>query len=152
MPIHDVRIKELRAIPDERGRVMEILRCDDPIFEKFGQLYMTTVYPGVVKAWHFHKRQADNLTVVKGSLKLVLYDDRPDSPTRGQLMELFPAEHNPILVHVPPLVYHGFKGVGMEETIVVNCPTLPYDRNAPDEFRLDAHTTQIPYDWSRKDR
>lgn len=152
MAIDGVNVKQLKVIPDERGRLMEILRCDDPVFEKFGQLYMTTAYPGAVKAWHFHKLQTDNFAVVKGMLKLVLYDDRQGSPTRGQVEEFFIGEHNPLLVQIPRLVYHGFKCVGTEETIVINCPTQPYNRAEPDEYRLDAHADKIPYDWARKDR
>jgi len=152
MAIDGVKIKPLRVIPDERGRLMEILRCDDDVFEKFGQVYMTSVYPGAVKAWHYHKLQSDNMAVAHGMLKLVLYDGRDDSPTRGELMEFFLGEHNPILVHIPPMVYHGFKGICPEETLVINCPTEPYDREKPDEHRLDAHTDEIPYDWTRKDR
>lgn len=152
MAIDGVQTRSLRVIPDERGRLMEILRCDDPLFRRFGQLYMTSVYPGVVKAWHYHKAQYDNLATIKGMIKLVLYDDRSGSPTRGQVMELFIGEHNPMLVQVPPNVHHGFKNIGLEEALVINCPTEPYNRAQPDEHRLEAHTSQIPYDWARKDR
>ena len=151
MAIEGVHIKPLRVIPDERGRLMEILRCDDSLFQKFGQLYMTTVYPGVVKAWHYHKIQTDSFTVVRGMLKLALYDDREGSSTQGEVNEFFMGEHNPILVQIPKGVYHGFKGIGTKETIVINCPTEPYNREQPDEYRLDAHTKDVPYDWARKD-
>jgi len=150
--IDGVQTKTLRVIPDERGRLMEILRCDDPIFRQFGQVYMTSVYPGAVKAWHYHKLQYDHLAVVKGMLKLVLYDARPGSATLGQLQELFIGDQNPLLVQIPPMVYHGFKGIGLDETLVINCTTEPYNRAEPDEYRLDPHTPQIPYDWARKDR
>ena len=152
MAIEGVQTKTLRVLPDERGRLMEILRCDDPIFRRFGQAYMTSVYPGVVKAWHYHKAQYDNLAVVKGMVKLVLYDDRAGSSTRGELQEFFIGDHNPLLVQVPPNVYHGFKNIGAEEALVINCATEPYNRSQPDEYRLDPHTPQIPYDWARKDR
>ncbi len=152
MAIDGVNLKQLRVVPDERGRLMEILRCDDPIFKQFGQVYLTTVYPGVVKAWHYHRKQDDYIACVGGMLKLVLYDDREGSGTRGELMEFFIGEHNPLLVQVPAGVYHGFKAVGTEETLVINCPTEPYNREDPDELRLDAHTKEIPYDWARKDR
>ena len=82
--IHGVRTKMLRVLPDERGRVMEILRADDDLFLKFGQVYITTTYPQVVKAWHYHKVQTDHISVVQGMIKLVLYDSREDSPTRGE--------------------------------------------------------------------
>jgi dTDP-4-dehydrorhamnose 3,5-epimerase len=145
--IQDVQVKNLRVIPDERGHLMEILRRDDPLFETFGQVYMTTTYPGVIKAWHFHKKQNDNIAVVKGMLKLVLYDDREGSPTRGEVNEFFPGEHNPILVHVPRNVYHGWKCIGTDEAYVVNCVTEPYNYKEPDEHRLPFDSDTIPYDW-----
>ncbi|MFQ5925856.1 MAG: dTDP-4-dehydrorhamnose 3,5-epimerase family protein [Terriglobia bacterium] len=146
--IAGVRVKPLRVIPDERGRLMEILRSDDDLFTKFGQLYMTTAHPGVVKGWHYHKKQVDNFAVVKGMIKLVLYDRREDSPTRGEVNEFFLGVHNPQLVQVPPLVLHGFKGVGTEEAIVLNCPTELYNHQEPDEFRVDPFSGEVPYDWA----
>ena len=149
--IDGVKVKKLRVIPDERGRLMEILRVDDPDFIQFGQVYMTTVRPGVVKAWHYHKKQTDNMTVVSGMAKIVLYDGRPDSPTQGRINEFFVGEHNPILVQIPCGVYHGMKGCSERETIIINTVTEPYDRKRPDEFRLDPHTNDIPYDWALKE-
>jgi dTDP-4-dehydrorhamnose 3,5-epimerase len=145
--IQDVKVKNLRVIPDERGHLMEILRRDDPLFETFGQVYLTTTYPGVIKAWHFHKKQNDNIAVVKGMLKLVLYDDREGSPTRGELNEFFLGEHNPLLVHVPRNVYHGWKCTGSEEAYVVNCVTEPFNYKEPDEHRLPFDSDKIPYHW-----
>ncbi len=149
--IHGVRTKPLRVIPDERGRLMEMLRSDDEIFLKFGQLYMTTAYPGVVKGWHYHKVQVDNFACVKGMIKLVLYDARDGSPTKGEVNEFFIGEHNHLLVQVPTCVYHGFKCISETEAIIVNCPTEVYRYKDPDEFRAPPHSPDIPYDWSRKD-
>jgi dTDP-4-dehydrorhamnose 3,5-epimerase len=150
--ISGVQVKSLRVIPDERGRLMEILRCDDPIFEKFGQVYLTTTFPGVVKAWHYHKKQDDNIAVVKGMLKLVLYDDREESPTRGEINEFFIGEQNPVLVHVPKRILHGWKCVSHEEAMVINCVTEPYNREHPDEHRLPYDSEEVPYDWEIKMR
>ena len=149
--INGVLIKKLKVIPDERGRLMEILRADDEFFQKFGQVYMTTAYSGVVKAWHYHKKQADNMTVVKGMMKIVLYDSRKESATFGEVNEIFAGIHNPVLVHIPPFVYHGFKCISEDEAIVINAPTEVYNYNEPDEFRLPAHGGEIPYNWERKD-
>ena len=149
--IDGVLVKKLKVIPDERGRLMEILRADDKAFEKFGQVYMTTAYPGVVKGWHYHKKQADNMAVVRGMMKIVLYDGREQSPTFGEVNEIFAGNHNPVLVHIPPLVCHGFKCISEEEAIVVNIPTKIYNYETPDEFRLPAHGGEVPYDWTRKD-
>ncbi|NOZ87298.1 MAG: dTDP-4-dehydrorhamnose 3,5-epimerase [Deltaproteobacteria bacterium] len=149
--IDGVKIKKLRVIPDERGRLGEILRRDDSIFLGFGQVYFTTTYPGVVKAWHKHLKQYDNAVCIKGAIKLALYDDREGSPTRGKVQQIYMGEHNPVLVHIPPKVYHGWKCISTEEAYIVNIPTEPYDRENPDEYRVDAHNNDIPYDWSRKD-
>ncbi len=146
--IDGVRVKELKVLPDERGRLMEILRSDDDLFIKFGQLYMTTALPGVVKGWHYHKRQIDNFAVLQGMIKLVLYDNRKDSKTHGEVNEFFLGVHNPKLVQIPNLVYHGFKGVSTEEAIVINCPTEVYNYKDPDEFRVDPFSKEIPYDWA----
>jgi len=145
--IDGARIKQLRVVPDERGRVMEILRVDDELFSTFGQVYLTTTYPGIVKAWHLHRIQTDNIAVVKGMLKVVLYDPREDSPTCGEVNEFFIGDHDPLLIQVPPGVYHGWKCVGENEALVINCPTRAYDRDHPDEYRLPYDTDEIPYQW-----
>jgi dTDP-4-dehydrorhamnose 3,5-epimerase len=149
--IHGVATKKLRVIPDERGRLMEILRADDELFSQFGQVYMTTAYPGVVKGWHYHKKQTDHFSVVKGMIKLVLYDSRKDSPTKGEVNEFILGEHNPLLVKIPPLVFHGFKCVSEQEAICINVPTEVYNYDQPDEFRAHPHENDIPYKWERKD-
>lgn len=143
--------KSLRVIPDERGRLMEIMRRDDEVFEKFGQAYITTAYPGVVKAWHYHKHQTDHFCVVKGMMKVVLYDEREDSPTKGAVNEYFLGEYNPTLVKIPCGVWHGLKGISEEQAILLNLPTETYDYDSPDEYRCPPHDNDIPYDWERKD-
>jgi len=148
--IEGVKVRNLKIIPDERGRLMEILRSDWPEFEKLGQVYLTTAYPGVVKAWHYHKKQTDNLCVIKGMAKVALYDARDASPTKGEVNEFFFGELNPALLTVPPLVYHGFKCVGENEAILINAPTELYNYDEPDEFRIDPFDNDIPYDWNRK--
>jgi dTDP-4-dehydrorhamnose 3,5-epimerase len=150
-PIHDVRTKQLRVIPDERGWLMEILRADEgEMFAKFGQVYLSATYPGVVKAWHYHRLQVDHFACVAGMVKLVLIDTRDGSPTRGAVNEFYLGSHNPMLVRVPNLVYHGWKCVGTETALVVNVPTEPYNHADPDEYRLEPHGT-LDYDWTRKD-
>jgi dTDP-4-dehydrorhamnose 3,5-epimerase len=146
-----VQTKLLSVHPDERGRLMEILRSDDPIFEKFGQVYLTTAYPGVIKAWHYHREQTDHFTCVRGMMKVVLYDPREGSATKGQVDEFFIGDFNPTLVRIPPGVYHGFKCISDFEAIIINVPTTTYNYLSPDEYRIDAHSLEIPYDWSRKD-
>jgi dTDP-4-dehydrorhamnose 3,5-epimerase len=149
--IDGVKTKRLRVIPDERGRLMEILRNDDELFLQFGQVYMTTTYPGVVKAWHFHKEQSDNVACVQGMIKLVLYDPREQSPTFKHVDQFYLGLHNPLLVQIPRGIYHGWMCVSPEEAIIVNIPTERYNHDSPDEFRIDPHDNDIPYDWERKD-
>jgi dTDP-4-dehydrorhamnose 3,5-epimerase len=149
--IEGVKTKRLRVIPDERGRLMEILRADDQLFQQFGQVYITTTYPQVVKAWHYHRNQTDNIAVVKGMLKLALYDAREGSPTKGEVNEFYIGEHNPMLVQVPKEVYHGWMCVSEEESIAINIPTEIYRYDEPDEYRIHPHDNDIPYDWKRKD-
>ena len=149
--IEGVIKKEVKVNVDERGRLAEILRSDEKIFSKFGQVYFTTAYPGVVKAWHFHKRQTDYFFTVKGMTKLVLYDSREKSATYKEVNEFIIGDHNPLLIVIPPLVYHGFKTISTDEAIMINVPTEPYNHDEPDEFRLDPYTNDIPYDWRRKD-
>lgn len=149
--IDGVMVRHAKVLPDERGRLGEIMRADDPWFEKFGQVYFTTTYPCVVKAWHFHKNQTDHIFVVKGALKIALYDERKESPTYGTVNEIYLSEHCPGLLRVPAGIYHGWMCVSPEEAYIVNIPTETYDYSNPDEHRADAHNSHIPYDWTRKD-
>ena len=147
--IDGVKVKKLKIIPDDRGRLMEILRSDDKVFKKFGQVYMTTTYPGVVKEWHFHQKQDDNFVCVHGKIRLALYDARKKSPTYKEVNEFILSIDGPILVTIPKMVYHGFKGIADCESIVINTPTLPYNYKKPDEHRVDPYDNDINYDWRK---
>ena len=147
--ITGVKVRPLRKLPDERGFLMEMLRSDWDEYERFGQVYVTAVYPGVVKGWHYHKIQTDHFICLHGMAKVVLFDGRPDSPTHGQINEFFMGEQNLILLKIPPLVMHGFKGISPEMTLIVNVPTELFKYSEPDEFRLPWNTDEIPYDWGR---
>jgi len=148
--IDGLKLKQLRTIPDERGRLMEMLRCDDELFQKFGQVYMTTTYPQVIKAWHYHKLQYDSFVGIKGMVKLVCYDARENSKTKGEINEFFVGEHNHVLIQIPPMVYHGWKCISESEAWVINIVSEAYNYKNPDEFRLPFDTPEIPYDWSIK--
>ena len=145
--IDGVAVKELLVHPDDRGRLYEILRADDSLFTKFGQVYITTAFPGVVKAWHYHKIQTDYFCCIEGSARLVLYDPRGDSSTRGAVMEFDLRPDNPRLVMIPPHVYHGFQCLSKTEAIMLNIPTESYNAEHPDEYRLDPHDPTVPYVW-----
>lgn len=145
--IEGVVTRQLRLIADERGWLVEVLRSDWKLFEKFAQAYVTTAYPQVVKAWHMHKKQTDNIACIKGMVKLVLCDGRKKSKTKGEINEFVIGEKNPMLVKIPPQVWHGFKTIGDEIALVMNVPTNLYNYKNPDEHRLPPGTEKIPYDW-----
>jgi dTDP-4-dehydrorhamnose 3,5-epimerase len=148
--IHGVKVKKLKVIYDDRGHLMEILRSDDEIFDTFGQVYVTTVKPQVVKAWHYHKDQDDHFVCLYGKAQVALYDSRKDSPTYGMVNEFVMTPREPILLKIPRLVYHGFKGIAQEgESAILNVPTALYNYAAPDEHRVDAFENDIDYDWKK---
>lgn len=148
--IQGVKIKQLKAHADERGYLMEILREDDEIFERFGQVYVSLNYPGIIRAWHYHRKQTDYFVCIKGMIKVPLYDARQDSPTYGEVNEFFLGEHNRIVLSIPIGVYHGYKTIGVEPSLLLNFPTKPYDRADPDEYRLPYDSPDIPYNWEVK--
>jgi len=148
--IAGVVIAPRRVLPDDRGKVMHMLKATDPEFEAFGEIYFSTVYPGVVKGWHLHRRMVIHYAVPVGMIKLVLFDPRADSTTSGELQEICLGEDHHVLVKVPVGVWNGFKGLGVNPAVVANCATIPHD---PGEIeRMDPHDCFIKYDWSLKDR
>jgi dTDP-4-dehydrorhamnose 3,5-epimerase len=147
--IHGVEIAALRRIPDERGCIYHMLRNDAPHFTAFGEIYFSSIYAGAVKGWHLHKEMTLHYAVPMGMIKLVLFDDRPSSPTKGEVQEIFLGDQNYALVRIPPLVWNGFKGISAV-SLVANCSDMPH---SPDEIdRLDPHENHVPYDWTQKDR
>ena len=146
--IDGVQIIPLKRIPDERGTVMHMLKSTDPHFQRFGEIYFSTVYPGVVKGWHRHREMTLNYACISGRIKLVLYDDRPSSTSKGELLEIFLGPDNYSLVVIPPCVWNGFKGLSDPAAIVANCATHPHDPSRSE--RLDPFANQIPYRWEVK--
>jgi dTDP-4-dehydrorhamnose 3,5-epimerase len=146
--IDGVLIKQLRKIPDERGTIMHMMRADDPDFEQFGEIYFSTAYPNVIKGWHIHKEMTLNYAVIYGMIKLVLYDERKNSSTTGEIQEIFMGRDNYCLVKIPPMIWNGFKGIGNTIAIVANLASMPH---SPDEIeRLDPFDSRIPYNWKIK--
>jgi len=145
--IEGVRIKKLVRHVDERGWLMEILRDDDEIFIDFGQVYVSAGFPGVVKAWHCHRIQTDSFCVLAGNAKVGLYDDREGSPTCGEAQAIVAGELNPLVVQIPPMVWHGFMALGGHTAVVLNVPTVHYNRDEPDELRRDPFDPEIPFEW-----
>lgn len=150
--IHGVQVKRLTVLPDDRGFLMEMLREDEPIFDRFGQVYITGCRRGVAKGWHYHKEQTDHFVCVGGTALVALYDPRDGSPTRGMIQEATlhsppTREPEPLLLKIPPLVVHGFTAIDCEEARIINIPTLPYRRDHPDEYRYLWNSPEIPYRW-----
>ena len=143
--IDGVKISNLKQIPDERGKVMHMLRCDDEVFQGFGEIYFSCIYPGAVKAWHLHKKATLNYAVPYGHIKLVLYDDRDVSSSKGEVQEVFLGLDNYLLVTIPPRIWYGFKAIGGETAIVANCSSIPHDPKESDQ--LDPFDSFVPYDW-----
>ena len=147
--IDGVEVVPLRRIPDERGTIYHMLRRTDEHFVEFGEIYFTTIYRGIVKGWHRHRLMTLNYACIAGRVKLVLYDDRADSPTRGTLMERFLGPDDYSLVVIPPGIWTGFKGM-TDEAIVANCATHPHDPSNTE--RIDPFGGAIPYDWAVRNR
>ena len=147
--IEGVKITPLKQILDERGKVMHMLRNDSENFTGFGEIYFSCVYPEAIKAWHIHKRMTLNYAVPHGNIKFVLYDERYNSPTLGEVQEIFLGPDNYLMVTVPPMVWNGFKCISSIMAIVANCSSHPHD---PEEIdRCDPFNRSVPYDWERKD-
>lgn len=148
--IDGVCVVPLRRVPDERGTILQMLRRTDDHFVEFGEIYFTTIYPGVIKGWHKHREMTLNYACIEGRVKLVLYDDREDSPTCGALLELFLGPDDYSLVVIPPGVWNGMKGMSSPYAIVANCATHPHDPART--TRLDPFGDTIPYDWAVQNR
>jgi dTDP-4-dehydrorhamnose 3,5-epimerase len=144
--IQGVNVIPLRRIPDERGTVLQMLKRTDPHFIEFGEIYFSTIYRNVVKGWHRHREMTLNYSCVHGRVKLVVYDDREGSSTRGELNEFFIGQDNYALIQVPPNTWNGFKGMSDPYAIVANCCTHPHDPTRSD--RLPPNDNPIPYNWS----
>ena len=143
--IHDIKITPLKIISDNRGKVMHMLRKDSAIFDKFGEIYFSTIYYKSIKAWHLHKESALNYVCIKGKVKLVLFDDRKESSTKGVYQELILSPEDYFLVTIPPNIWNGFKGLDKTESIIANCLTLPH--NEKEMVRKDSLDKSFNYNW-----
>lgn len=148
--IDGVQVIPLKRIPDERGTIFHMMKRTDPHFREFGEIYFSSVYPGVVKGWHKHREMTLNYACIFGRIKLVLFDDRETSPTRGQIQEFFLGPDDYSLVIIPPGLWNGFKGMHDPCSLVANCASTPHDMGKQE--RLDPFKNHIPYDWTVKHR
>jgi dTDP-4-dehydrorhamnose 3,5-epimerase len=144
-PIHDLQIVALRRIPDERGTIMHMLRADDPHFTQFGEIYFTTLYKDVVKGWHIHQDMTLNYACIHGRIKLAVYDPRPDSPTRGSLVEVYLGPDSHLLAIIPPGLANGIKGLQAPHSLLANCASHTHQPGRTS--RIDPFDNDIPYDW-----
>ncbi len=143
--IKGIIVNKLKIIPDERGEIMHMIKSSDAIFSKFGEIYFATAYPGVVKGWHLHKTQEQNYCVIKGMIKLVIYDPRKDSPTFNKIQEIFLGEKNYSIVKIPPGLVNGWKCIGSEKAILANCSSEEHRQGEME--RIDPSSSKIPYKW-----
>ena len=147
--ISDVIIKDLKVIPDERGSIMHMIKNINNDFV-FGEIYFSTSYPNVIKGWHEHTKQTQNYAVIRGMIKLVLYDNRENSSTYKKIQEIFIGSKNYKLVTIPPGIINGYKNIGIDEAIVANCSDMPHQDS--EMLRYDPFDSFIPYDWNLKNR
>jgi dTDP-4-dehydrorhamnose 3,5-epimerase len=144
--IDGLKTKPLREIIGTHGSVLHLLRNDDEDYMGFGECYCSEAYPGSVKAWKRHHIQTQNLAVPVGHLRLVVFDDRSSSKTRGNLvvMELGRPDKY-FRVSIPPGVWYGFTALGSVTALIVNCVDIPHD---PIEVEyLPPSATHVPYCW-----
>ncbi len=150
--IHDVVVKPLVTHSDDRGHFREILRDDDELLRRFGQSSVTRSYPGVIKAFHWHQDQDDIWYVADGMARIVLYDRRPDSPTRGTTQVIYSGEDNPSIVLIPTGIAHGYQVLGNKPVMLFYHVTKAYNPKAPDEQRIPHDDPEIGFDWSIQNR
>lgn len=145
--IHLVTINQLKKNINDRGYLIEIQRNDDTHFPGFGQAYITSTKPGITKAWYRHKQQTDQITVIKGTMLLTLYDSREHSPTYRHIQEIQINDSKPLLVQIPAGVWHGFKAISEEDVLLLHLNAAAWVSEKPDEERLPIDTDAIPYTW-----
>ena len=143
--IQGVEIIKKNQIVDDRGVILHMLRVDDKNYKKFGEIYFSTVNPNKIKAWHFHKLMTLNYAVVHGSIKLVLYDDRDESKTKGTIQEIILSNENHYLVSIPPKIWNGFCSSNNKHAILANCSDIPHDKE--EIIRLPFDDPKFPYKW-----
>lgn len=138
----------LKQIYDDRGKVMHMLRITDPHFKQFGEVYFSWIYPDITKAWHKHLNMVMNYAVPVGTIKLVLYDARPESPTCNELNEFYMNSENYYLLTIPNNIWYGFQAIGNQAAMIVNCSTIPHQPN--EIVRIPYDDPTIPYSWDIK--
>jgi dTDP-4-dehydrorhamnose 3,5-epimerase len=150
--IDGVVVKECVTHTDDRGILMEVVRDDEPVFREIKQTTFTISYPGVIKAFHWHRHQWDIWFFSSGMAQVVMYDLREDSPTHGRTDVLFAGDRRPLVIAIPPGVAHGYRVLGSEPAALFYHTTDHYDAAAPDEERIPYDDPRIGFDWQTKPR
>lgn len=145
MKIEGVVITELKIIRDERGQVMHMMRNDSDVFKSFGEIYFSTIFENKIKAWHLHKEATLNYACISGEVKLVLYDDREKSKSKGEYEDIILSPKKYFLITIPPNIWNGFKGLAKGESIIANCLNLPH--NEKEMVREDPFNQRFKYNW-----
>ena len=143
--IDGVIISQKKQIVDDRGKIMHMLRNDDEIFRAFGEIYFSCIYENKIKAWHLHKKMTLNYSVIYGKIRLVLFDDRDESRSKGLVQEIILSPDHHCVVTVPPLIWNGFVSLSSGTSILANCSDMPHDIN--EIIRKDFNDKSIPYKW-----
>jgi dTDP-4-dehydrorhamnose 3,5-epimerase len=147
MQIHGVEIIPLKKIEDERGAVMHMLRSDQANFKGFGEIYFSLTNPGIVKGWKLHKKITQSMCVPEGTIKIVIYDSRKESPSFGCIQTIVLGQENYSLLQLPPNIWYAFKAISVTHAIIANCinePHLPAESET-----IPLITESIPFDWSK---
>ena len=146
--IAGVKVQEVKPVLTATGRLVEAYRSDWNLDDHaVGQVFYTTLKTAALSAWHVHKKTTDRLTAVSGELLIVLYDDRVNSPTYGNINEFRIGEHRPTTISVPPGVWHGVSNTHGGRSILLNCVDLGYLYDDPDHYRLPPDCSEIPYSF-----
>ena len=144
--IDGVLITALRQITDHRGAVLHMLRSDAPEFTRFGEAYFSEVLPGAIKAWKRHRQQTQHLAVPAGRIRLVIFDDREGSATRGKLQAIDLGRPDAYLrVRIPPGLWYGFACISREPALLANCADLPHDPADSEVRTLDDPPTAFTW-------
>lgn len=145
--IQGIKIIKKKIISDHRGKIMHMMRSDDRYYKRFGEIYFSQVFPGKFKAWHLHTKMTLNYVAVFGKIKLVLYDDRKNSKTKGKIQEIILSEKKYKLVIIPPYIWNGFCSIGKNKAIIANCSNIPHDKK--EIIRLPYNDLKFPYKWKK---
>lgn len=150
--IEGVKFKKLNLFPDDRGFFTEVIKIGEPTFKEVKQTSYTETYPGIIKAFHWHKTQTDVWFVAKGMTQVVLYDLRRNSPSYKETNVFYMGEKNHSLLLIPPGIAHGYKVLGNKPACLFYHTDQAYNPQNPDEERIDFNNRKIGFNWETKNR